>query len=1206
MKTRNLIFVFGVALVVSLGVFSNTKSFQIAKATVSQDIGTVAVGVNKSNSNSRNIYLIPTNEIDLPDDASNSYSPVGDESGIFVNGEKNTGSLVFKTVSGTKQFYFSVNPRAREGTTVEFKGDWTATIGGTTYNFTFKTYSIQYINSKWESTAELEPYDSVTLSDTCFDDQYCQSFDSTYLYPGPWNTYIPSEDNTRKNFSFSFYFESYGDMTTELSIKAGNDAPYDEGHFYRLSLNNTWGGSSGGVIFLAEIIDGVQQYRTPDLLADLKPGARHLIEFGSIYYEDSDDTYNFVKYDGAILSEETRTPFSHERTTKIGYYYGGNNIFFGSTKSTQIENTQILKYGFLSEDKGGIYFDGAINDIPSGWDIKGVPASKYNLMLNGKPMYQFGKSYPIVKCNSGEEGSYYLDLALAGINLKEGDIITISDEFRFYINEQHYVMKVIPVNLLFTKNQITEVKNIRSTLYNKVTKYTNPEDYDEEGLESIEQIVSNSESALFGATSMKELWSLYYDFLAQLDAVPYKESKQQEILENAKVKATMQLEALADPLIYDEPYYSKICELVYGKDEEDGAIDEVEAALSVSEVEQIVNDTIEIVSEYPTKQQDIEERIYNSDDLEEISVYLEDYEVVTTSDVCATDGMTFHDVDQGSYHTGGYDDITARIPTSSRNPYGNMIFQFTYESDDPSARIFDKNHNEFGAQIFIRTRGADDKNAYRFDIATITGNEFNSGLALTSFKNDYAIDRISYDAQLQPNVKYKIECGTIDLKGFDRTLLFMKLDDEMVLKMIVDSLEKPQPTIAIRDSYVADPHEAKISPVEEGTTKSKYYSSLIGKLELNQNASSSNALVASLRENNIPTGTELYPAEKGAFTLNDEEIEMVDSRPGARITKTGDDRYVISVSQHEYVDGDKITIDGYFSSLNVITLEKTIYRLLKSTFTYDSESNTWSQDAPTNQEIVSEAIQTIRYHADQANYSEESIQILDSLISKYVEEVENVPEADIPTKVPSIVDEAIKEIESVSTLLDEYKIVVIRELAEYRSKEDYRKEEQLKLAQILDDAYVAINACNDFASVNEAIAQAEEKIDDLKTSAQRDAEDLVDAKKAAYNEVTKFSGYIQLDRYSEENAEQIISLTYAVVDEGIKNASSIKELNDVVKAYKKAVKKVKTKDGTKFDGRSYVSSNSGCGGSIETVSLLSFVALFAAAALIIVKKLKEN
>ena len=1206
MKIKSMIFTFGATLMVSFGAFSSAKSFKVASANNVVDAGTIVVDTClNSISDAKAMYLLPVEENILPDDWDHKYTPVSDDDGVFVNDVKDKRAELKHAGTGNKYvtFYIALRKKASVGDVVTFKGTWSLTLDETTYQFTFEEYSLIRTSVGWEENKpipDLDPYDSITLTDTGFDDRDHEIFDNTYLRPCAWNTYVPSIDNIRNSFAFSFSFESFSNMVSELTIKAGGSGKYDEGHYYTLSLNNTWGPT--GVIVFREMNNTTVIYKTQDLSCNLKPGARHTIEFASIYVLNENDTFNYVKFDGEFLYKEIRTPYSHERSTKLSYYYPGTNIFFGSTTHSKKENTQILRYSYLSEDKKGIYFDGSINDIPSGWDIKSAPVSKYNALINGEPMYQYGtESYPLTKCGAGEEASYYLDLELAGINLKEGDVITLCDEFRFFANNKAYAMPVIPISLLFSHNQLTQIKNIRTYLHDKIATSFNPEDYDEDKLIIISQLVSESETAINNATNMKQVWDLYHSYLEQIKEVPYKEEKYHEILQEAKVEAKAELNAYVDPNKYREAELSVVEGIV------NDAIAEIDLDTTdtVAKVNQIVDEAVGQLSSIKTKGQAIEEDILASENLEDVVQYLEKYEVVTTTDLCASSNIIFGDNNQNTYYSGGYDDTTTRIATSKENIKGNMIFQFVYESDKPSGRITDPHGNQFGAQIFIRMRGSD-SNAYRFDIATITGDGYNAGVALATLKSDTAMNRLEYNAQLKPNTSYNFECGAIDLKGYDRTLLFLNIDGITVIKDIVDSLDDTRPTIAIRDSYTEEGHVTKMSPIEEGTSKKEYYSSYIGKLQLDA-ASNKNIISASLRENDIPLNTELYSVETGSFKLNDKEVEMINSRPGASITKIGANNYTISVLEHEYEDGDKISIGGYFGGFDSNTLMKSIYRLEETTFTYIESSDSWVQEVPTNQKIVDEAKETIRYYADLSKYSSDAAAQVEAIVDHYLEEIDKVPEDDIPETVPLLVEEAINNIDAINTLLDDYKDIAINDLEHYRLPSDYRSEEQAELRQILADAYVAIRDCKDYESVDDAFNDAKDKIDLLKTKQQRDAEDLIEAKKAAYNDVNEFSGYIQLNRYSEENANELIRLTHAVVDEDIKNATTIEEVNNAVNTYKNAVKNIQTKDGTVFDGQSYITpSTGGCGGSIETVSMLSFVALLAAALLIIVKRLKEN
>lgn len=1178
-----MISVFGAALAVSFGVFCTSKGFKTVYADELVDLGTITFTDVNSDSTKNNIYGVTSAVNDLPSGwETTAFTPMDDESGTFINNTRK-GAEIKKLREGT--YYIAVAASVTVDTYVTVKGNWS----NGTAKFTVEEFTRRWNGSRWVEDfiiPDLEPYDKVSLTETGFDDVDRQSFTNTVLAPNEWNTFAPSASNTRNSFAVEFGFQSYGNMTATLTIKVGNSGIYDEGHRYELALNNTWG-SSGGVMFLAEYVNTEQIYRTSDLGCLLRPGKKHIIEFGSIYVLDSNDTYNYVMYDGEYLYQEVRTPGSHERTTKVAYNYGGNNISISST-TTQKENTQILKFNHLGENKKGMYFDGTINAIPANWENKGAPASKYNALINGEPMYEYGVGHPMSKCSDEEDSSYYLDLELSGHAFKEGDVITLSDEFHFYYDSKAYTMSVIPVSVLYSNNQFVEISDIYAYLTDKIDTHCDPSYYDEDKLEEIAQIVADGKTAISSATTMKGLWDVYLDYIAQLDAIPYSEEKAREILNNAKTEAKLELNALVDESIYDETNL----EIVRGYVTDAISEIEKESTDTVAKVEEIVNTTMDSISKVKTKLQAIEEKIMDSDEL--LTEYLATYDVVTTTDLCAVGDLVFHETTEDSYSSGGYDDITTRLATSTENKKGNMIFQFTYVSDAPTERKSDK----YGAQIFIRMRGTDDSTSYRFDIACeADGNK--AGVAIATLVKDVAVDRIIFNADLQPDTEYKIECGTIDLEGYARTLLFLNINGNTVLKTIVDSLDETEPTIRIMDSFVKDPHYAKMSAIEEGTTKGDK-SSLLGRLVLD-NSSNKDSLLATLRNNNLDISSTLYPLEKGAFKVNGEEIP--NKRSATRIQKISDVKYIIQVDNYEFNNGDTITIGGLFGAFASTELVKSVYKLFNTTFTYNAVDDSWSQEAPTDPTvIIYEAKETIKNYLDKANYSSEHVIEIDSIIDSYLALVDD---ADI-SEIPSVVENALKALDDIPTLFDEYKENAKQELREYRLPAIYRDEEKAELDKILNEAFAKIDNCSDEDSVDLVVIETKAEIDELKTAEQRDAEDLLEAKKAARLEIDEFLSRVQVKRYSDENVVVLTNLYYSALDD-IDAATSIEEVNAIVAGYKEAVKNVKTKDGSTFDGEKYIEKkSSGCGGSIETVSMLSFVAIFGAAVLLVIKKIKEN
>ena len=1185
MKTRNTILAFGIALMVSFGVFYANKNPLKVNATDLTDLGTFTFTEANSDSTAANIYGINWVENKAPgepDWSTEAFHPVNENSGTFVNGDR-VGQEIKKL--GPYTYYIAITG-TQVGTVATVKGQW----ANSTYSFTVNPFTVKWNGTKWENYAELEPYDKVTLSDACIDDYDKVAFDHTVLTPSCWNTFVTSEENTTNSFSFEFYYETYSKVDTNLFIRVGTSGAYETGHHYRIDLNNTWGPK--GVILFYEYNNGGQVYKTKDLECDLAPGKRHKIEFGSVYIKDSTDTFNFVNHDGIQIYGERRTPASHDRTTKVSCAYAQNNLFFGSTPTTPKQNTQILKYSFISENKKGIYLDGVVNDIPAGWEIKGAPASKYNALYNGEPLFTYGNSYPMAKPSADERNSYYLDLSAGNVTLKEGDVITLSGDYHFYANNKAYSMGVVPISMLVGKNQtMTQIENIYTYLYNKIATNNDLAYYDDDKVLLINQIVEEAETALPAISNMKALWDAYHAYIEELDAIPFNEEKAREILNNAKEDAKAELNALLDP----NKYIEANLEIVQGYVSDAIGQIELETTDTVKKVQEIVIEAKELIAKVKTKQQSIEEMILEPGD--ELPVeYLEDYEVVTTTDLCAVGDLVFLDTVDKSYHSGGFDDTTARIATSSENPKGNMIFQFTYESDDPSARGTYQSGAKAGAQIHIRMRGPNAMNAYRFDIAVPIDGESDIGVALSTLKSDIAVNRIVYNAKLVADTQYKIECGAIDLDNYNRTLLFMRIDGKMVIKTIVDVIDEVQPTICIMDSIVATNHMAKMSPIEEGTTKADN-ANLIGRLILDE-SSDKDTLLVTLRDNDIEVGSILYPVEKEAFKLNGEEISA--ARPTTKLQKTGQNKYVVAIDEYEFKDGDEVTIGGHFAGFVTSTVTKNIYRLFETTFTYHEASNSWSQVTPTDPDvIVYEAQETIKNYVNLSDYSETNAQAIKNIIDEYVEQIG----AASVEQVPSILEEGLKRIDAISTLLDDYKTNAKEELNNYRSKDLYRDEEKASLEKILSDAYQLIDNCNDYTSIDLAVQEAKGQINELKTAAQRDVEDLADAKKDAGISVQAYSSLIQMERYSDENADNITNMTYKVLED-IEKATSIDEVNTLVSTYKENVKNVKTKDGSTFDGEKYIEKAKGCGGSIVAASALSFVALFSAAILVILKKLK--
>ena len=1182
---------------------ANGKKARGANAVT--DIGTVTIDeVRNAISDASKIYLLPTQNYELPDSWDYGYTGVGINDGVFINGVKQTGASLKYAGTGSAYitFYYGLPKAAEEGDIIEFKGTFACNDAG--YSFT-----INYATSRFAETwvHALEKYDTVSLVDANmpnFSKTAIQTVGEDYA-PTTDKAGLPSRKgyfgltNNTGSYAFQFNYKKTAVDTGWFNVLIGGSGTlYSQGHFLNFGFLDSWAATGHAQIkeqkgtgnnWSCETIR-----ETGAIALDWTVGGTNLLEMGAIKLKGSTKRFVFFKVNDALKFGEYWELAEGAMTTKVCMIYNGTD----ADVTNSIEPVA-YKLHMSNGSLGSLYTDTDICPAVHNWDDYFKSVSGNGLQINGN---SFGNSNWNYFKKTGATG-FYFDFAGAGAGTpSKGDILYIGGMFKAARAIEGSLLTLFKVNFAdsyfeYNGSAWVEIEDICVTLYDRIASHCELDYYDEDKVFEINSIIDEAEFNLPKAETTAELWSMYNSYIAQLDNIPINEEKAREILNNAKAEAKAQLNALVDETVYDETNLA----IVRGYVNAAIALIDSEDTDKVSKVDEIIAETLTEVAAVETKLQKAEKAIMASDTL--LPEYLEAYDVVSTTDLCAVGDLMFRDKTTNSYSNGGLDDITARMATKSGNKDGNMIFQFVYESDKPNARIGEN----YAAQIFIRMRGASDSLAYRFEIANNISSE-HAGVGIARLVDDVAVDRVTYDADLKADTQYKIECGAIDLAGFDRTMLFIKVNDVMVLKTIVDSIKDAQPVIRIMDSFVEAPHYAKMSAIEEGTTKGDN-ATLIGRLILDP-SSDKDSLIVTLRSNNIEEGKDLYPLMSDVFKLNGEEL--TNKRARTRIHKISDVKYIISIDKanpndpeeedFEFKDGDVLSIGGLFAAMST-DLTKSAYKLFGTVLTFDADTNSWSQETPTDPEVIRyEAEQTIRNYVDLSNYSETGAEEVEALMDRYVE---LVYQAEV-NEIPSVIDSALQAIDTVPTILDEYKAAAKEDLEHYRSPSDYRAEEQAELNSVLEAAYAAIDKCEDKDSVDLVVLEAKASIDDIKTAEERDAEDLAEAKKAAKLDVDSFISRVEPKRYTEENVTMITNLYYAALDD-IDAATSIDEVNSIVSTFKEAVKGVKTKDGSTFDGEKYISKKkSGCGGSIETVSMLSFVALFGAAALLIVKKLKEN
>ena len=1186
MKRQNIFFILGAACLLSFGTISFSNSDLIVSAEAIDADPVTFTGI-RNESTSQGIYLIPESNNQIPawwgsGDYDCAFTPVGGTGGVFVNGVDAGNRPMKKVDIGAIVYYVTIPSVPTSGTVVTIKGNWSGvTKDSQAFNFTVNEFKMKWSGSIWMPeivVPELDVYDKVTLKDAGIDDYDRETID-IFKTESAWNSFAVSPENTKKSFAFEFAYQTYEIMTRHLEFRIGARGNYYSPHCYHFIINSSWGNGKGQYALKEEYNEQPKsESGFKDFPTSINTG-RHIVEFGSIYLaDDSNKTFDYVKYDGEYIYANIVTPYSHDRTTKVAMVIPEAKIFVGSTMSQKERDTTI---SFSRSDANkGIYLNGPVNDIPvSGWSVRAAPSVKYNALLNGEPLYEYDAAQaPLVKLNDGTEGNYYLGFVDYDTTFKNGDIITISDEWHFFYNNVVYVLSLNPISFLYSGTGFVLINNIYDYMSNSVANRCMPELYSDENLLVIEQIVNEAQSQMPLKSNMKQLWDLYLGYINQLDAVPLDEEKSEEYLRPHREAAISELNACYDPTNYTEEHLNQILIIV------NTAIEEINACLSVSRINEIKLNAITEIEAMPTKQAAIEAAILESDEL--LNQYLETYDVITTSDLCASGGMTFTSNMDTSYHSGDNKDITSRFAVSEGNRDGNVVFQFNYTSTNYASLTY-------SAQVSIRVRGTLD-NCARFDIGT----HFSTRSGVRLVINNEAIEDCDVNF-VQRSTPYKVECGSIDLDGFNRTLLFIKVDGHYWVKKIVDQISTVQnPTVIIMDSLTTGNDTATITPIEEGTTKHTN-SSAVGNLTLSED-SDMNSLQFTARSNNIPTDTLLYPMEDNAFTING--VQPIASRPNVSIGKLSSTTYSVNFDKSSLSDGDVVGIKGVYCSHNAARGIKTTYQLFKAEFVYHAATNSWTQNPYDLQTAIDQAKDMLARYVRLDDYSETSQASINEIISNYQTLIDGASDAD---EVYAKYNEALDQIDLIPTLLRDYQNAAKEILIAYASAHEYREDEQMELNYILNDAYQRIYGSDDYDDIDGIVANAKADIDTLKTAEERDLEDLEAEKRVARTEVEMYVGLLQMNRYSDENIALIRSLAFAARND-IENASSSEQIQSILQTFIEAIKEVKTNDGSTFNGETYIEprgqqDNSGCGGSIVATSLI-LSTLSLAGLLIILRK----
>lgn len=1197
MKNKNLIAITALSVIsCALSFASSFHHFKKAEAALTpKDVGSISFSIDHD-TYSKGIYLIGDSTNEIPINGWENKLRSTDANSVVINGVDiyTTQGLqidIKKTDDDPQGLAYFLNLvdngyADREiNDTVEISGNWYYRGGGYQYNLYIEPFSATWNGTKWVQNfivPELETYDKFSLAQLSVEDVNRTDINTEGSNPSIWNTYTPSAQNTTNSFAFEFSFESFGEMAADtLDIRIGSSSSWDVGHYYQLRLTNGLGiegwGEKGSIHFYEK--NGTEAVRASGLLeCDLTPGASHIIEAGSIYIKNKTKTYDYVKYDNQYLYQVINTPTSNERSTKVGIYYGQDLISLGNTIDQKFEDT--LLFSNSTADMAGLYFDALANDIPFNdqeWTTRASFASKYNVLRNGEPMYDPNNGHVKNGVLAKISDTRYF-LAFDGIdkNFVAGDVITLSGEFHFYENNKAYTLAVLPAGAEYDGSQFVGIDNLDEYYVFNLNEYYTPANYDSDKLILIENIISDAETNLAATNYVKDKFDIYNQAMLDIDEVPMNEEAAAAALAAAKTKAINVLNSYLDEDLYLEEHYALVQGYVTT------ALTQINEATTVKQVNQILKNALSQIQAVPTKQEVVESKILNLE--EGYEDFLEKYDVVTTTDLSLTGDLHFYakDSENESANFGDITDIHTHFPTKDENTSGNVKFKFKYESTNPLS-------NEHGAQLWIRLRGRD-HTSYRFAIASGDGTITS---VIAQAMNADTIDSKETQSSLfnfVANQSYDIELGAIDVDGFDRTFLYIKINTEFVVKLIVNKIDyNAAPTITITDSYTkSGSHESiTISPLDNNTSKyDENRSTFVGRMKLD-NLSTKTSLAVFMNTNNIPNDALLYPVSPNAFTHNGNELHGY--RAQYSFKKVSGTTYTINLEGIDIADGDTIRLDGYFAYLDTTSLLKKVYCLSTSEFIYHADGDKWTQTPPTLAQAKEDAILYLSNYANLNNYPAENQTQITAIINEYTDKINA---ATTNEEVEALLNEGINKINAVPTFLTIHKNEAKEELRNYKSADLFRDNEVNELNRILNNAYARIDACTDIDSVDYIVLETKAAIDQLKTKAQYDAEELEKKKAEAENEIANYVALLESNRYTDENWATITELTKQVRAD-IKAATSVEQINQLLMQYKEAVKNVKTNDGSTFDGNKYnekAKGGGGCHASIEGNSSIIFLA----------------
>lgn len=1167
-------------------------SFEVAKAENEiVDTGTFTVKTVSNGEKQNGFYFSLDRENAVPFDPGWQFTSYCDDSAVTIvsNGVSTHAAINIKKIN-TNTYYMCLLDADKQATENGYRvianGTWSYThTDSKIYKFTLNRAEFEYNDDLWSlniagyNDNELEKYDVLTLKDAgipnlsgkdAFDYEGHNALDGA-------STVALSSDNTTGSMALKFYYSADAatadGKTTDIRLR-GQDA-WNPGYIF--TFCTAWG--PHGVILCRVNQNSI----AGDIDFGFEPGKKNLVEVGVIDIKDTNKVWMYVKLNNKLVSSNTVDALANCNTARLGIYVcpTGNNAtqHFESVEQeyTNVQNITENPIYLSGNENKGFRFTLSENSAPynEDWQTRFFALDKDNISVNGVGSFTYGK-HAIVKYTPTE---YYVVFSDHGISVPSGAFISLEGVFNIYANGKTYAYRFPEAAFIYEGGSTyTQLNNPREDLISMIDLDVDYDIYDDENLTLIEETVLEGSENIRNAETLAKAYVAYVNAKLAIEDIAPNEEIAKAKLRELKEESIAALRNYVSLDNYTEDKQALVQQAI------DNGVTAINNATNKTEVLSALQNAKNAIDGIESKRFEWEREVINQEPGYE--AHLETYDVATLSDI-NHEKMEFA-TDGDGWHSAGESDVSNTFARSEENEAGNVIFQFKYFNNSIQG-------GKYGPLAYVRLRGQS-YFGYRFDI----GQE-NGDVSILRFVSDTDAKIVAFSSgALSPNVEHNVQIGAIDLKQFDRTWLFIKVDGTIVCNVFVDSIDfAVNPRIAFADSFAREEGQiAYFEDLKEGTTCS---SNAIdgGRGRLNNIPSTSTRINFTLAENDLPFDSALeakyYPTLKACIKVNNQDVANVNHRAIYKISETD---YALDLEANKLSalnEGDEIVIGGVFAIYDGDAAAKKLISIRPTTMIYHENGYEY---IATLDEVKADAISELQNYKDATLYSDENKTLLEQAIANGVTAINA---ATNNQEVYDALANAKEAIDSIETILQAYQKEAIAEVNEYKNSEldNYRDAQKTEIANIKAKAVSDINAATSTDAIDLIVLKAKQDINAVKTNSQLEEEELVEYKAEAKKEVQEYYGNIDLDAYSEENVNKINSLTTKALSD-IEASTSIDGVRNVVETYKQEIAAINKENG---GNQEHKTEKKGCGGSIiASTAIISIISVLGLTLISLKKK----